>query len=173
MSAPRPPFLVSTADIPEVIGSYPHSDEKLVHSRNIGKAAGLLRIGLHVQRLEPGHRTSWPHAEENEEEFVYVLEGEVDAWIDGHLHPMKAGDLAAFPAGTGICHSILNNGTNDAVLLVGGERAKSDSKIYYPLHPGRRNDLPWSAWWEDAPKRPLGDHDGDPRPTGVGTKDGY
>jgi len=49
------------------------------------------------------------HAEENEEEFVYVIEGEVDAWIDGNLHRMVAGDLAAFPAGTGICHCFINN----------------------------------------------------------------
>jgi uncharacterized cupin superfamily protein len=173
MDTARPPFIVSTADIPEAAGSYPNSDEKLVYSRNIGRAAGLRRIGLHAQRLAPGHRTSWPHAEENEEEFVYVLEGEVDAWVDGHLHRMKKGDLAAFPAGTGICHTILNNGTEDALLLVGGERAKSDSRIYYPLHPGRRNDLPWSAWWEDVPKRPLGDHDGEARAPEKGKDDGY
>ena len=65
---------------------------------------GLQRIGINLQRLAPGQRSWWPHAEEDEEEFVYVLEGEVDAWIDGVLHRMRPGDLAAFPAGTGISH---------------------------------------------------------------------
>jgi hypothetical protein len=64
--------------------------------------------------FRPGHRISWPHAESREEEFVYVLDGEVDAWIDGELHRMRAADLAAFPSGTGICHTFLNNGANEA-----------------------------------------------------------
>src|SRR4249920_1601542 len=98
----RPPFIVSTADVAEVPHRYPNSDELLGPKRSIGSAAGLQRMGLHVQSLPPGHRSSWPHAEENEEEFVYVLEGEVDAWIDGQVHRLVAGDLAAFPAGTGI-----------------------------------------------------------------------
>jgi len=158
----RPPFIVSTADVPERTHTYPNSDEKMGPSRRVGKAAGLRRIGVNVQRLPPGVRSSWPHAEEDEEEFVYVIEGEVDCWIDGALHRMTAGDLAAFPAGTGISHAFLNNGDRDAVLLVGGEAAKSHSRIYYPLHPSRRNDMTWSEWWDDVPVRPQGPHDGRP-----------
>jgi uncharacterized cupin superfamily protein len=157
----RPPFILSTRDVPERYEApYPNNPERFSHGRAIGKAAGLLRIGLHVERLEPGHRTSLPHAEEDEEEFVYVLEGRVDAWIDGELWPMEAGDLAAFPAGTGIAHTIINNSDATAVLLVGGERAKSDSRIVYPRNPERRGDMPWSQWWSDAPVRPMGSHDG-------------
>ena len=162
MSTPRPPFLVSTLDVPEKPGSYPNSDERTGFSRPIGRAAGLVRIGLHVERLPPGQRVSWPHAEEKEEEFVFVLEGEVDAWIDGALHRMKAGDLAAFPAGTGICHTFLNNGTAEARLLVGGEASKSDNRIFYPQTPGRRADMPWSHWWDDIPLRAQRPHDGKP-----------
>lgn len=159
----RPPFIVSAADVPETRGRYPNSDEELSPKRSIGRAAGLRKIGLHLIRLTPGTRTSWPHAESAEEEFAYVVEGEVDAWIDGTLHRMKAGDLAAFPAGTGICHTFLNTGDRDAVLLAGGEADKAENRIYYPLHPRRRADMPWSAWWEDVPVRPLGPHDGEPR----------
>ncbi len=163
MQPQRPPFIVSTTAVPESgPHRYPNSDEDLRYRRPIGAAAGLLRIGLHVDRLPPGHRLSWPHAEEREEEFVYVLDGEVDAWVDGELHRMTAGDLAAFPAGTGICHTFLNNSSRDATLLVGGERNKSDNRIYYPLHPGRRDDLAWSEWWDDVPRRTMGPHDGVP-----------
>jgi len=159
----RPPFLISSIDVPEDDAhGYPGSDEKLSHGRAIGRAAGLLRIGLHVERIPPGRRTSWPHAEETEEEFVYLLEGEVDAWVDGHLHRMRAGDLIAFPAGTGICHTIINNSDADARVLVGGERTKSDNRIFYPLHPQRRAQIPWSEWWDDIPARPQGPHDGLP-----------
>lgn len=158
----RPPFIVSSQDVPERAHVYPHSDEAMAPSRAIGRTAGLLRMGIHLQRLTPGTRTSWPHAEEDEEEFVFVVEGEVDCWVDGVVHRMVAGDLAAFPAGTGISHTFLNNGATDAVLLVGGEAGKSDSRIFYPLHPGRRADMPWSRWWSDVPAQPLGPHDGLP-----------
>jgi uncharacterized cupin superfamily protein len=158
----RPPFIVSSRDVPERTHIYPNSEEKMGPVRRIGHEAGLLRIGINLQRLPPGARSSWPHAEEDEEEFVYVIEGEVDAWIDGHLHRMVAGDLAAFPAGTGIAHCFINNGDREALLLVGGDAAKPGSRITYPLNPSRRSDMPAKYWWSDAPVRSLGPHDGLP-----------
>jgi uncharacterized cupin superfamily protein len=158
----RPAFIVSTASVQETTHRYPHSDEPMAPSRAIGRVAGLRKVGLHVKRVPPGHRISWPHAESLEEEFVYVVSGEVDAWVDGTLHPMRAGDLAAFPSGTGVCHTFLNNGATEATLLVGGEADKPDNRITYPLHPQRRADMPWSHWWDDAPAHPLGPHDGKP-----------
>ena len=120
----RPPFIVSTSDLPERRHVYPQSQKQLAPIRSAGRAAGLQRIGINLQRLLPGTRSSWPHAESDEEEFVYVIEGEVQAWIDGVLHPMRADDLAAFPAGTGISHCFINNSDQEALLLVGGEVAK-------------------------------------------------
>ena len=158
----RPPFILSSASVPEKLGQYPNSEEPLAYGRAIGKAAGLLKIGLHLERLPPGHRLSWPHAEEKEEEFVYVLEGTVDAWIDGALHAMAAGDLAAFPAGTGVCHTFINNSVNDVLLLAGGECTRSDNRIFYPLHQERHGDMPWSHWWSTIPLREQGPHDGKP-----------
>lgn len=160
--AARPSFIVSARDVPERTHVYPQSDEPMGPSRRIGHAAGLVRLGINLQRLPPGARSSWPHAEEDEEEFVYVLEGEVDAWVDGELHRMVAGEIAAFPAGTGISHCFINNGDRDVLLLVGGEAAKPHSRILYPVNPSRRSDMPASAWWHDAPPRELGPHDGLP-----------
>lgn len=160
--SPRPPFIVSTADLPEHSHIYPQSEEAMGPVRGAGCAAGLVRVGVNLQRLPPGTRSSWPHAESDEEEFVYVIEGEVEAWIDGELHCMLAGDLAAFPAGTGICHCFINNTDRDALLLVGGEAAKPGNRIVYPLHPSRRTDLKADDWWHDAPSRNIGSHDGLP-----------
>ncbi len=158
----RPAFIVSTGDLPEKAHNYPRSEERMGPIRRAGKLAGLVRIGINLQRLPPGTRSSWPHAEENEEEFVYVIEGELDAWIDGSLHRMIAGDLAAFPAGTGICHCFINNGEREALLLVGGEAQKPGSRIFYPLNPSRRDDLKASDWWDDVPQHAMGPHDGLP-----------
>lgn len=158
----RPSFIVSTHEVPERAHVYPQSTEPMGPERRLGKAAGLIRIGVNVQRLPPGTRSSWPHAEEDEEEFVYVLGGEVDAWINGHLHRMVAGDLAAFPAGTGICHCFINNSEHEALLLAGGEAAKRGNRVFYPLNPSRRADMKESDWWQDAPEQSLGPHDGLP-----------
>jgi uncharacterized cupin superfamily protein len=159
----RPPFIISTADEPEVEQHYPERAERFAHGRAIGRVAGLQRIGLHVERVAPGERTSLPHAESDEEEFVLVLEGEILAWIDGDLHPMTKGDLAAFPAGTGIAHTFINDGAADALLLVGGERTKPTNRIVYPVDPWRRAQVKPEEWWTDAPATTLGPHDGTPR----------
>ena len=161
MSA-RPPFIVSTNELPEHSHVYPQSDEPMGPVRSPGAVAGLVRLGINLQRLPPGRRSSWPHAESDEEEFVYVIEGEVDAWIDGELHHMRAGDFAAFPAGTGICHCFINNSETEALLLAGGEAAKPTNRIVYPLNPSRRADLKATDWWHDAPLKLVGDHDGLP-----------
>ena len=158
----RPPLIVSSRDVPESTHVYPQSTEEMGPVRRLGKAAGLQRIGINVQRLPPGTRSSWPHAEENEEEFVYVVDGEVDAWVNGNLHRVVAGDLAAFPAGTGISHCFINNSEREVLLLVGGEAPKPGSRIFYPLNPSRRADMKPSDWWDDVPRHTLGPHDGLP-----------
>ena len=158
----RPPFILSASEVPEYAHVYPQSTEQMGPMRSVGKMAGLRRIGINLQRLPPGTRSSWPHAEEKEEEFVYVIDGDVDAWIDGNVHRMVAGDLAAFPAGTGISHCFINNGDREALLLVGGEAAKPANRIFYPLNASRRSDMSSSDWWDDVPKHELGPHDGLP-----------
>jgi uncharacterized cupin superfamily protein len=123
-----------------------------------GRHFGLERIGIHHERLPPGHRTSYPHAESAEEEFVFVIEGMPDAWIDGQLHRLRPGDAVGFPAGTGLCHTFINNTDADVRLLVVGERPKAENRIYYARNPDRRAAR--SDWWDDVPARPMGDHDG-------------
>jgi uncharacterized cupin superfamily protein len=169
----RPPFIIRSNDVPEEPGRYPGSDEVLSLGRAIGRAAGLQRIGIHLERLPSGTRTSWPHAEERDEEFVYVLAGEVHAWIDGHLHPMRQGDFAAFPAGTGICHTFINQGPGEVLLLAGGQRTSPENRIYYPLHSKERAETLGERWWADWPKRELGPHDGRPSPRGAWLERSY
>jgi uncharacterized cupin superfamily protein len=163
----RPTFIRATSEVPEHTHVYPQSTEPMGPVRRLGKEAGLERIGINIQRLPPGTRSSWPHAEENEEEFVYVLSGQVDAWIDGTIHRMEQGDLAAFPAKTGISHCFINNSEQEVLLLVGGEAPKPGSRIFYPVNPSRREDMPEQYWWSDVPSRPMGSHDGRPNPRGT------
>ena len=82
---------------------------------------------------------------------------------DGTLHRVKEGDLVALPAGTGICHTFLNDGPHEATILVGGEANKPANRIFYPHHPQRRAQLAPEDWWADIPLAPQGPHDGKPR----------
>lgn len=143
---------------------YEGSDELMSIGAPIGKKLGLKKIGIHVELIYPDRRTSWPHAESAEEEFAYVLEGHPDVWIDGHLHALVPGDFVAFPSGTGIAHTFLNNTDKNVLLLVGGEAPKSDNKIIYPLNPDENEKRKIRGhYWEDHPTKALGPHDGVPR----------
>ncbi len=99
--------------------------------------------------------------ESDEEEFIYVLEGYPEVWINGYLWKLEPGDSVGFPAGTGICHTFLNNTEQEVRLLVVGEANKKYNRIYYPLNPGyaaTRQDR-----WVDHPPQFFGPHDGKPR----------
>jgi len=139
------------------------SNELLSIGSAVGKKLGLNKIAIHIETLLPGRRTSWPHAESEEEEFGFVIEGNPQVWIDGTLHDLRPGDFVAFPAGTGIAHTFLNNTISTVKLLVGGETNKPTNKIIYPLHQ-ERNLLMKSqnSFWEDAPRHTMRDHPGTP-----------
>jgi uncharacterized cupin superfamily protein len=160
--APRPSFIRNYQEIQ-------NDDTVLLRGtnerRSIGspfsKALGLTKLGIHHEFLPPGRRTSLPHAESAEEEFVYVIEGTPDVWIDGELFRLAPGDGVGFPAGTGIAHSFLNNTDEPVRLLVVGEPNKPENRIIYPVNPELRELR--DDWWDDAPVRQLGPHDGKPR----------
>jgi len=140
---------------------YPGDTELMSIGAPFGKLLGLTRIGIHHERLLPGRRTSYPHAESLEEEFVYVIEGDPDVWIDGTLHRLAPGDAVGFPAGTGICHTFLNNTQKEVRLLVVGESNKAENRIHYPLN--QEHELTRTDAWTDVPPRTLGGHDGKAR----------
>ena len=145
--------------------NYPNSDERFAFGAAFSERFKLMRLGIHHERLPPGRRVSWPHAEADEEEFVYVIEGTLDLWLDGHLRHLKPGDGVGFPAGTGIAHTFINNSDSDVRLLVVGEASRERSRIDYPLHP-RRNAEIGERHWKDKPERKLGPHNGLPdKPT--------
>nr|WKF61994.1 hypothetical protein HUO10_006526 [Paraburkholderia busanensis] len=157
----RPDFIKHWTELEEPTAhSYRNSDEPMGLDAPLSEALGITRIGIHHLRLLPGRRSSYPHCESTEQEFVYVLHGKPDVWIDGVLHPLTEGDSVAFPAGTGICHTFINNTKEEVRLMVIGERPRDDNRIHYPLNEAHLKTR--SDQWTDWPSRPLGDHDGKP-----------
>jgi uncharacterized cupin superfamily protein len=161
----RPSFIANYKDLmDDDNASYPGSNELLSQGAPVGKLLGLKKIGIHIETLKSGHRTSWPHAESLEEEFAYVISGTPSVWLDGEIYDLGEGDFVAFPAGTGIAHTFINDSGEDVILLVGGESFNPKNKIFYPLHPKRNEEMrEKGALWEDYPRRELGPHDGKPK----------
>lgn len=159
----RPSFIRHYSQLQESDGDnhYPGDEELLSLGAPLGKSLGLSRLGIHHELIKPGRRTSWPHAESTEEEFFFVLEGNPQAWINGRLYDLVPGDAVAFPAGTGIAHTVINNTERDVRLLVVGERSKPDNRCYYPLNPSRKPQM-GDFWWSDPPDQDFGSHDGKP-----------
>lgn len=141
--------------------TYSNDYELLADYSHLASHLGLGRIGGGIDVIAPGRRTSWPHAERDEEEFIFVLEGTPQAWLDGRLYPLGPGDFVGWPSGTGMAHTILNDGPDPAILFTFGEASRRRSRIWYPFHPEHARSLGERAWTPARPPR-LGPHDGRP-----------
>src|SRR5262249_7219069 len=81
--------------------------------------------------LPPGAWSSQRHWHTAEDEFVYVVSGEVVLVTDAGEQPMRAGDCAGFKAGKADGHHLQNRSDKDAILLEVGSRNRADG-CYYP-----------------------------------------
>lgn len=127
----------------------------------LGKSLGLNRVAINYEILQPGDRSSWPHAHSEEEEFIFILDGNPQVWIDGHTYDLKAGDCVGLPPGTGHAHTLINNSDKEVKALVVGEGAVPKDKIFYPKHPKRNDECKEkNFFWNDHPEHKLGPHDG-------------
>ena len=94
--------------------------------RRLGDAGGLRDFGVNLITLPPGGWSSQRHWHSDEDEFVYVLEGELTLVEDGGETLLRAGDCAAFPKRTGNGHHLQNRSTVLALYLEVGSRQPND-----------------------------------------------
>jgi len=90
--------------------------------RRLGDAAGLTQFGVNLLRLPPGAWSSQRHWHTEEDEFVYVLSGEVVLVSDDGEEVLRAGDAAGFKAGDRNGHCLQNRSDSDARVLEIGTR---------------------------------------------------
>jgi uncharacterized cupin superfamily protein len=100
--------------------------------QRLGDAAGLTDFGVNLLRLPPGVWSSQRHWHTAEDEFLYVLEGEVVLVTDAGEQILKAGDCAGFKAGVADGHQLQNRSQREAVLLEVGSRKAADDEVDYP-----------------------------------------
>ena len=114
--------------------NYPDAFKHVVKGREktaLGNAADLTQFGVNLTRLKPGAASSLRHWHENEDEFVYVLAGELVLIEDEGETIMRPGDCAGFKAHVGNGHHLVNKSQRDALILEIGTRAKSE-RAHYP-----------------------------------------
>ena len=98
--------------------------------RPLGDMFGLKNFGVNLTRLKPGAASALRHYHEQEDEFVYIIEGElVLVENDGEV-PLKAGEAAGFKAGVPNGHHLVNRSERDAVYLEVGTRSAFDRGRY-------------------------------------------
>ncbi len=98
----------------------------------LGDAAGLTQFGVNMIRLAPGVWSSQRHWHTAEDEFVWVVSGEVVLVTDAGEEVLRAGDCAGFKAGVADGHQIQNRSDAEAVLLEIGTRAPLTDHSDYP-----------------------------------------
>ena len=125
---------IDIAKIPlDTATNYPPPFNQAVEGRarrRLGRAAGLTQFGVNLCALKPGAASSQRHWHENEDEFVYVLDGEVVLVEDEGETVLKAGEAAAWKAGVANGHCIVNRSDRDAVVLEVGTRAARERAFY-------------------------------------------
>jgi uncharacterized cupin superfamily protein len=99
--------------------------------RRLGDAAGLKNFGVNLVMLEPGAMSALRHWHQRQDEFIYVLAGEVVLMTNAGEQVLTAGMAAGFPAGEANGHHLVNRSAAPAMFLEVGDRTPDD-EITYP-----------------------------------------
>jgi uncharacterized cupin superfamily protein len=123
------------ADVPAVTGSanYPQQFKAAVAGRakrRLGDALGLTIFGVNLTTIKPGAQSALRHWHSAQDEFIYLVEGELVLVTDEGEQVLKPGMCAGFPAGKANGHHLVNRTGRDAVYLEVGDRTKNDAVTY-------------------------------------------
>lgn len=126
---------INVAALESVIGTlYPSPYDEPCRARQrirLGDAAELTQYGVNLLRLPPGAWSSQRHWHTEQDEFIYVLSGEIVLVSDAGEETLAAGDCAGFKAGDRDGHCLQNRSGADATVLEIGTRLADDA-AYYP-----------------------------------------
>jgi len=132
MSGNKP--AIAATDVDSFTGStYPDPFATTVAPRSKHKLSdhfGLSRYGVNLVHLPPGCLSSQRHWHSQQDEFIYVLEGEVVLVTDAGEQVLGPGMVAGFPAGVEDGHQLINKSDQPAAYLEVGDRTPGDDVDY-------------------------------------------
>jgi len=127
------PKIDTTKLKPRESTNYPDAFKHVVKGREktaLGNAADLSQFGVNLTRLKPGAASALRHWHQNEDEFVYILAGELVLIEDEGETVMRPGDCAGFKANVANGHHLVNRTERDALYLEVGTRAPAECAHY-------------------------------------------
>lgn len=132
--AERKPAAIRAAEVPARTGSiYPAPYDKAIAGRAkraLGDQFGLSQFGVNLTVLAPGSASSQRHWHQTEDEFIYVLDGEVTLVDDSGEQVLTAGMCAGFKAGVPNGHQLVNRSAMPASVLEVGTRSAVETAHY-------------------------------------------
>jgi uncharacterized cupin superfamily protein len=129
----RPPALEPLEVEPGRGSNYPDPFRQRVASRakrKLGDALGLKNFGVNLTTLAPGAQSALRHWHALQDEFVYMLSGELVLITDAGEQVLKPGMAAGFRAGKSDAHFLVNRSAQEATYLEVGDRAPGDAVTY-------------------------------------------
>ena len=127
-------MLINPDLVPEVTTTnYPKVFRHLVSGRSkkkLGNFARLKNFGVNLVTLNPGSWSSVRHWHSQQDEFIYILEGEVTLVTDVGEDILKSGDCAGFPKGEANGHHLINHSDSIVLYLEIGDRNPGDIVAY-------------------------------------------
>lgn len=126
---------IDLSSVPVESGTnYPDEFKAAVAGRRrqrVGNAAGLKNFGVNLTTLEPGSQSALRHWHSDQDEFIYILQGEVVMVTNEGEQMLSPGDMAGFAAGVENGHHLINRSDVPALYLEVGDRAAPD-RVEYP-----------------------------------------
>lgn len=98
--------------------------------RALGDVFGLKNFGINLTRLAPGATSSLRHAHTKQDEFIYILQGQLTLHTDEGKTQLSPGMCAGFRAATGNGHRLINETSDEVVYLEVGDRTLGDEGTY-------------------------------------------
>lgn len=121
---------IDVSSVPMLVGTgYPDQFNAACAERTrrrLGDAGGLRDFGVNLMTLPPGKWSSQRHWHSHEDEFVYVLKGELTLIEEESQTVLNPGDCATFAKGIENGHHLKNLGSEVAVYLEVGSRQSDD-----------------------------------------------
>lgn len=129
----NPKIKVATESPARSGSRYPSPHDAICQGRTkyiLGDQFDLTQFGVNLAVIEPGSWSAQRHWHETEDEFIYMLEGELVLADDSGEHLLKPGMCAGFKANNGNGHCLKNLSNKRAVYLEVGTRADTDHVVY-------------------------------------------
>ncbi|MDJ0708094.1 MAG: cupin domain-containing protein [Leptolyngbyaceae cyanobacterium MO_188.B28] len=148
-------MIIDPQAVPDRTGTnYPASFKTRVAGRSkkrVGNAAGLKNFGVNWVTLAPGASSALRHWHEKQDEFVYIIQGELILITNDGEHILKSGMMAGFPASEVNGHHLVNRSTALAIYLEIGDRTPNDL-VHYPDDDISAHDTPtgWTFTHKDG-----------------------